>query len=192
MEEPAATRADGDAVRGYLEALERAEADAFAADRPEDLAPLGLSSPERAVRMDRAGAASGEDPVSLIEVGSNVAEGAPERFARIRSRPTVVQLGAKALAALFPPPAFFVDPRASDAVPADVRAIEFVPVAPPAEGAMPARTAFRLERTLDSWVLSAGGDPVPADAERVRRLLAQLCEARAPAVAFQDLSLIHI
>ncbi len=185
MEEPAGTRADGDAVRGYMEALERAEADAFAADRPEDLAPLGLAVPERAVRMERAGAAADEAPVTLVEVGAAVAEGAPERFARVRARPTVVQLGPKAVAALFPPPAFFVDPRGSDAVPADVRSIEFLPFAAP--GA-PERAAFRLDRTLEGWTLAAGGaDGIPADAERVRRLLAQLCEARAPAVAFQDM-----
>lgn len=183
IDAPVATRADAEAVRGYVEALSRAEADAFAADSPEDLAPFGLSSPERGVRLERAGAVAGDAPAGLVDVGSPVAEGAPERFARVMSRPTVVQVGAKALAAIFPPPAFFVDPRGCDAVQADVRAVEFVPFA--ADGS--AQTAaWRLERTLDSWTLVLpGAERIAADGERARRLLAQLCEARAPAVAFQ-------
>jgi hypothetical protein len=48
-----------------------------------------------------------------------------------------------------------------------------------------------VERSLDAWTLGVGGaadatGAVPADRERVRRLLAQLCEARAPAIAFQQ------
>lgn len=183
IEAPVATRADAEAVRGYVEALSRAEADAFAADSPEDLAPFGLVTPERGVRLDRAGAAAGDAPAGLIEIGVNVAEGAPERYGRVMRRPTVVQVGAKALAALFPPPAFFVDPRGCDAVQADVRAVEFVPF--DAAGAAPA-PAWRLERSLDAWsIVLPGGERGPADGERARRLLAQLCEARAPAVAFQ-------
>ena len=129
--------------------------------------------------------------MSLVEVGVEVAEGAPERFARIDARPTVVQLGNKALAALFPPPAYFVDPRGASAVPADVRRIEFRRAGSGAAGAGPASAApdFVLERSLDEWSIRAAGDaaPAPADRERARRLLAQLCEARAPAVAFQPM-----
>jgi hypothetical protein len=45
---------------------------------------------------------------------------------------------------------------------------------------------FRLERTLDGWnITTPGSDPRSASTERARKLLAQLCEARAPAVAFQ-------
>lgn len=121
----------------------------------------------------------------LVAVGNAVAEGAPERFAQVNDRPAVMQLGTKALAALFPPPTFFVDPRGSDVVPADVRRIQFVPYSPVAPASAP---AFTLERQLDGWTLSAGAMPTaPASAEAVRRLLAQLCEARAPAVAFQAL-----
>lgn len=180
LEEPVKARADAEAVRGYLEALARAEADAFAADRPADWSAFGLSQPERGVLLARAGAAAGDAPAGIVEVGIPVAEGAPERFARIGARPTVVQLGSKALAAMFPPPAFFVDPRGSDAVPADVRSVQWVPVA-----GTEAAGAFRLERSLDAWAVDVQGTPTPADGERVRRLLAQLCEARAPAVAFQ-------
>ncbi len=183
IESPVATRADAEAVRGYVEALSRAEADAFAADSPDDLAPFGLSAPERGVRLERAGSAAADLPAGLVEIGSTVAEGAPERYGRVLGRPTVVQVGAKALAAIFPPPAFFVDPRGCDAVQADVRAVEFVPF-DPAGAAQPA--AWRLERALDAWSLVLpGGERLPADGERARRLLAQLCEARAPAVAFQ-------
>ena len=180
LAEPVKARADAEAVRGYLEALARAEADAFAADRPQDLAAFGLSHPERGVRLDRAGAAEGDAPAGRVEVGLAVAEGAPERFARIGDRPTVVQVGSKALAAMFPPPAFFVDPRGSDAVPADVRSIRWVPAA----GA-DANAPFALERALDAWTAESAAGRAGADGERVRRLLAQLCEARAPAVAFQ-------
>ncbi|MFM7799101.1 MAG: DUF4340 domain-containing protein, partial [Planctomycetota bacterium] len=77
--EPVASRADADAVRGYLEALARAEADAFAADRPDDLAAFGLSQPERGVVLGRAGAAPGDAPAGQVDVGIPVAEGAPER-----------------------------------------------------------------------------------------------------------------
>lgn len=178
LTEPVKARADAEAVRGYLEALARAEADAFAADQPQDLAAFGLSQPERGVRLDRAGAAEGDAPAGRVEVGLAVAEGAPERFARIGGRPTVVQVGSKALAAMFPPPAFFVDPRGSDAVPADVRSIRWVPAAE-------ASPSFTLVRALDAWTVESDAGRVGADGERVRRLLAQLCEARAPAVAFQ-------
>lgn len=178
--EPVASRADADAVRGYLEALARAEADAFAADRPDDLAAFGLAQPERGVVLGRAGAAPGDAPAGLVDVGIPVAEGAPERFARVGGRPVVVQLGPKALAAMFPPPAFFVDPRGSDVVPADVRGIRWTPAEGPGSAG-----AFALERSLDAWTADAGGARVAVDGERVRRLLAQLCEARAPAVAFQ-------
>jgi hypothetical protein len=97
----------------------------------------------------------------------------------------VVQLGNKALAALFPPPAFFVDARGCAAVPADVRRVEFRRAPAPAA----AEPEFVLERSLDEWSLRAGTGvaAVPADRERARRLLAQLCEARAPAVAFQPM-----
>jgi hypothetical protein len=179
-EAPFATRIDAEAVRGYLDALLRAEADAFVADEPKDLAAFGLASPERSVRLLASG---GDSPqVGLVEVGVPAAEGAQERFGRIDGRPAVVQLGPRALAALFPPPAFFIDPRGCAAVPADVRRIEFTP---PDGGTSPTWT---LERSLDAWTLRVGGaaDAVPADRDRVRRLLAQLCEARAPAIAFQQ------
>jgi hypothetical protein len=179
-EAPFATRIDAEAVRGYLDALLRAEADAFVADEPKDLAAFGLASPERSVRLLASG---GDSPqVGLVEVGVPAAEGAQERFGRIDGRPAVVQLGPRALAALFPPPAFFIDPRGCAAVPADVRRIEF---SPPEDATSPAWT---LERSLDAWTLRVGGaaDAVPADRDRVRRLLAQLCEARAPAIAFQQ------
>lgn len=180
---PFQARADAEAVRGYLEALARAEADAFAADQPSDLAAFGLAKPELGVTLMRP-AATGQAPERAAEivVGAPVAEGASERFAQIDGRPAVVQLGVKAIAALFPPRAFFIDPRGCDAVPADVRRIAFVPFSPlnPRDEA-----SFVLERTLEGWTLRAGAmDPVPADAETARRLLAQLCEARAPAVSF--------
>lgn len=182
-EVPFATRIDAEAVRGYLDALLRADADAFVADEPKDLAAFGLESPERAVRLRGSGDAAPE--VGLVEVGVPVAEGAQERFGRIDGRPAVVQLGPRALAALFPPPAFFIDPRGCAAVPADVRRIEFVP--PEGSASVP----WTVDRSLDAWTLRVGGaadaaGAVPADRERVRRLLAQLCEARAPAIAFQQ------
>ena len=182
-EAPFSTRIDAEAVRGYLDALLRADADAFVADEPKDLAAFGLASPERAVRLRASGDAVPD--VGLIEVGVPVAEGAQERFGRIDGRPVVVQLGPRALAALFPPPAFFIDPRGCAAVPADVRRIEFVP--PEGSAALP----WAAERSLDAWTLRVGSAAdaavaVPADRERVRRLLAQLCEARAPAIAFQQ------
>jgi len=182
-EAPFSTRIDAEAVRGYLDALLRADADAFVADEPKDLAAFGLASPERAVRLRASGDAVPD--VGLIEVGVPVAEGAQERFGRIDGRPAVVQLGPRALAALFPPPAFFIDPRGCAAVPADVRRIEFVP--PEGSAALP----WAAERSLDAWTLRVGSAAdaavaVPADRERVRRLLAQLCEARAPAIAFQQ------
>ena len=197
IESPVSTRADADAVRGYLEALARAQADAFVTDSPNDWSTFGLSAPERSVRLYAANAAAVSTPavtVGAIDVGVTAAEGAQERFGRIAERATVVQLGTKALAALFPPPAFFVDPRGSDVVQADVRAVTFTAFDPTgvsdaaaaaAPGAAPA-PAFRLERTLDGWnIITPGSDPRPASTERARKLLAQLCEARAPAVAFQ-------
>ena len=183
---PFATRLDADAVRSYVEALARAEGDAFAADRPADLAAFGLVAPERGVTLRPAGAAGdAAAPIGTIDVGVPVAEGAPERFGRVDGRPAVMQLGAKALAAVFPPPAFFVDPRGSDAVPADVKRIAWTPFM----GGAKAGPAWVLERSLDAWSLRAGADgaPVPANPEAVRKLLAQLCEARAPAVAFQPM-----
>jgi hypothetical protein len=141
-EAPFATRIDAEAVRGYLDALLRAEADAFVADEPKDLAAFGPASPERSVRLLASG---GDSPqVGLVEVGVPAAEGAQERFGRIDGRPAVVQLGPRALAALFPPPAFFIDPRGCAAVPADVRRIEFTP---PNGGTSPTWT---LERSASA------------------------------------------
>jgi hypothetical protein len=175
---PVRTRADDEAVRAYVEAIARAEADAVAADQPGDLAPFGLGQPARSVRVERVGGA----PPALVEIGNPVVQGAPERFGRVDGRPVVLQVGAKALAALLPPPAFFVDPRGSDALPADVRVVAFAPA--PGTSVRP----FELERARDAWVLRAGGgDAVPASGEAVRRLLAQLTEARAGAVAFNAL-----
>jgi hypothetical protein len=183
MEQPVPTRADGDAVRRYLDALERAEADGFVEDSPADLAAFGLAQPERGVRLAGAGGdagGAGSAPVLAVDVGAEAAQGAPERFARIDGRPAVVLLGARALAAMFPPPASLIDPRGCDAVPADVRSVEFTAAAPE-PGA-----AFTVTRNRDSWDLRLpGAEPAPADAQRVRRLLTQLCEARAPAVALQ-------
>jgi len=196
IQSPVSTRADADAVRGYVEALARAQADAFVTDRPNDWSTFGLSAPERSVRLyvpNVASALSSANIIGAIDVGVTAAEGAQERFGRIAERETVVQLGTKALAALFPPPAFFVDPRGSDVVQADVRAVTFTAFDPTgvsdaaatAPGAAPA-PAFRLERTLDGWnITTPGADLRPASTERARKLLAQLCEARAPAVAFQ-------
>ena len=217
IESPVSTRADADAVRGYLEALARAQADAFVTDRPNDWSTFGLSVPERSVRLYAANAAAANvtahaapgdaaagssSPaaalpsaviIGAIDVGVTAAEGAQERFGRIAERETVVQLGTKALAALFPPPAFFVDPRGSDVVQADVRAVTFTAFDPTGLNDAAASTlgsplapTFRLERTLDGWNISTpDADPRPASTERARKLLAQLCEARAPAVAFQ-------
>ena len=192
IESPVSTRADADAVRGYLEALARAQADAFVTDSPNDWSTFGLSAPERSVRLFAA--LPPDVIIGAIDVGVTAAEGAQERFGRIAERATVVQLGTKALAALFPPPAFFVDPRGSDVVQADVRAVTFTAFDPTgvsdaaaaaAPGAAPV-PAVRLERTLDGWnSTTPGADPRPASIERARKLLAQLCEARAPAVAFQ-------
>lgn len=178
IREPFTTRADPDAVRGYIDAVLRAEADAIVADRSDLPEAFGLAPAERGVSFASADGAS----LGTVEVGAPVAAGAPERFGRVDGRPTVVQLGPKAIAALLPPPAFFVDPRGAAAVPADVRRIEFR--APgPEPGAAP---TFVLARTLDRWSASVdGAESVPADRDRVRRLLAQLCEARAPAIAFQ-------
>lgn len=193
VERPFATRADSESARGYVDALLRAEIDAFASDSIDDPGAFGLALPEKSVRLLTGPGAGGEGPrtVSLVEVGVEVAEGAPERFARIDGRPTVVQLGNKALAALFPPPAFFVDPRGCAAVPADVRRIEFRRAGSAAAGAMsaPIDPDFVLERSLDEWSIRVPADAAsePADRERTRRLLAQLCEARAPAVAFQPM-----
>jgi hypothetical protein len=183
MEQPVPTRADGDAVRRYLDALERAEADGFVEDSPADLAAFGLAQPERGVRLAGAGGdagGAGSAPVLAVDVGAEAAQGAPERFARIDGRPAVVLLGARALAAMFPPPASLIDPRGCDAVPADVRSVEFTAAAPEPG------PAFTVTRNRDSWDLRLpGAEPAPADAQRVRRLLTQLCEARAPAVALQ-------
>jgi hypothetical protein len=213
IESPVSTRADADAVRGYLEALARAQADAFVTDSPNDWSTFGLSAPERTVRLypanvaaatvatgdaavDVASRTPAKPPamtVGAIDVGVTAAEGAQERFGRIAERETVVQIGTKALAALFPPPAFFVDPRGSDVVQADVRAVTFTAFDPTGLNAAAASTlgsplvpTFRLERTLDGWnIITPDAEPRPASTERARKLLAQLCEARAPAVAFQ-------
>ena len=196
IQSPVSTRADADAVRGYVEALARAQADAFVTDRPNDWSTFGLSAPERSVRLylpNAASALSSANTVGAIDVGVTAAEGAQERFGRIAERETVVQLGTKALAALFPPPAFFVDPRGSDVVQADVRAVTFTAFDPTGLNDAAASTfgsplapTFRLERTLDGWnITTPDADPRPASTERARKLLAQLCEARAPAVAFQ-------
>ena len=196
IQSPVSTRADADAVRGYVEALARAQADAFVTDRPNDWSTFGLSAPERSVRLylpNAASALSSANTVGAIDVGVTAAEGAQERFGRIAERETVVQLGTKALAALFPPPAFFVDPRGSDVVQADVRAVTFTAFDPTGLNNAAASTlgsplapTFRLERTLDGWnITTPDVDPRPASTERARKLLAQLCEARAPAVAFQ-------
>lgn len=179
IEAPFRTRADGEAVRGYIEALARAQADAFAADQPADLAAFGLASPLRRVRVARRSSTGA--PEALVEVGQPVAQGAPEHFARVDGRPAVVQLGAKALAALFPPPAFFIDPRGTDVQPADVRRIAFTPV--PGSRWRP----FSLERVRDTWLLHVdGADPIPADPQAARRLLAQLAETRAPEVSLHE------
>ena len=196
IQSPVSTRADADAVRGYVEALARAQADAFVTDRPNDWSTFGLSAPERSVRLylpNAASALSSANTVGAIDVGVTAAEGAQERFGRIAERETVVQLGTKALAALFPPPAFFVDPRGSDVVQADVRAVTVTAFDPTGLNYAAASTlgsplapTFRLERTLDGWnITTPDVDPRPASTERARKLLAQLCEARAPAVAFQ-------
>ena len=196
IQSPVSTRADADAVRGYVEALARAQADAFVTDRPNDWSTFGLSAPERSVRLyvpNVASALSSANIIGAIDVGVTAAEGAQERFGRIAERETVVQLGTKALAALFPPPAFFVDPRGTDVMQADVRAVTFTAFDPTGLNNAAASTlgsplapTFRLERTLDGWnITTPDADPRPASTERARKLLAQLCEARAPAVAFQ-------
>jgi hypothetical protein len=179
-----------------VEALARAQADAFVTDRPNDWSTFGLSAPERSVRLyveNVASALSSANTIGAIDVGVTAAEGAQERFGRIADRETVVQLGTKALAALFPPPAFFVDPRGTDVMQADVRAVTFTAFDPTGLNDAAASTlgsplapTFRLERTLDGWnIITPDADPRPASTERARKLLAQLCEARAPAVAFQ-------
>jgi hypothetical protein len=46
IESPVATRADTESITGYLDALARAQVDAFAADMPDDLGTFGLQTPE--------------------------------------------------------------------------------------------------------------------------------------------------
>jgi hypothetical protein len=177
---PYETRADSDAVRGYIESAARAQADAFAADQPTDWAAFGLAPALASVHVARAGGGA----EGIIEIGTPVAQGAAERFARVDGRPAALQVGAKALLAILPPPAFFVDPRGTDVVPADVRRIVYTPA--------PGTTLreFSLDRVRDSWTLSEGKSAeqaVAANGESVRRLLTQLAETRAPEVSFSEI-----
>jgi hypothetical protein len=175
---PFNTRADSESVRSYVEAVSGAQADAFAADQPQDFAAFGLAPPAVSLTIVRSNSTS----PATVEVGSTVTQGAQERFGRIDGRPAVLQLGTRALAALFPAPAFFIDPRGTDVVPADVRRIEVQP----AVGTT--ATPFALQRTRDRWELqSAGAAAAPASSDAVRRLLTQLAQTRAPEVSLEQI-----
>ncbi len=175
---PFETRADSEAVRSYLEAVSGAQADAFAADQPQDFAAFGLAPPAVSLEIVR----SNSTTPATVDVGNTVTQGAQERFGRIDGRPAVLQLGTRALATLFPAPAFFIDPRGTDVVPADVRSIEFQPAA--GTTASP----FVLQRVRDTWELQSGGTAaIPASSEAVRRLLTQLAQTRAPEISLEQI-----
>ncbi len=181
---PIATRADRASIERWLEALARAHATGFVADRPVDLMPFGLRTPAATVEIHSA-AIGAAQPVSVVaqpaierlEIGSPVRSGSKEHFARLAAHPDAIfEIDGTVVAAAIPPSLIMIDPTASGVRAQDIRAIRLEPTA---------GERVRLERAAGSWLLSAGSGSTPASEASVTGLLHTLCDRRASEIMVQ-------
>jgi hypothetical protein len=173
MEQPVRTRVDPAARDELLQALGRAECGGFILDHPADLDRFGLAPPAGSLTVTGAvprevdGQVVREERTERLLIGARIG-GGQDRFGLVEGRPTVVRLGAAALAALFRAPARLADPTPSGVVAADVKSLVI-------------RTGdaeLRLERRLERWVAPDHGD-AEVQTTLALELLHQLTDLRA-------------
>lgn len=175
---PISTRADRAAVERWIEALARARALGVVTDSAPNLAAFGLDAPFGAVevrstrRVPDGDSVREETIVERVEIGAPVRPGAEERYARIASRPDVLELDAASTATFMPLPMALVEATATGVRPADVRELIVE---------QDGQVAWSAAREGPAWQMRRGpaGDAAPVDAQPVEALLTLLCEGRA-------------
>lgn len=171
IREPFETRADGELVEQFLQALGGARSGGFIADQPRDLHRFGLqpSAADIAVTNSRG------EVVQRLHIGMPVGAGTQDRYGMVEGRPVVFRVPAAVLQALFRQPQTLVDPTGSGQFAADVRSLRID--GPSGE--------ILLARELDRWRATEHGN-VEVPAQYVNDFLSQLTELRAGNVVVQE------
>jgi len=174
---PVDTRADGEAVKAWLEALGRLRSQGSAGPMVGDGAIHGLSDPAATVQVRTLDAATGQFRQESVRVGGD--NGSGGRFIQAQDRPVVEQLAAESLPMLVPPAMSLVDGRAVPVAPDRVRVVRVL--------GQTGHPLLELVRQSDeSWARTRTQGPEPVQDRAVRELLRALCEARAIAISADD------
>jgi hypothetical protein len=174
---PVDMRADGEAVKGWLEALGRLRSQGSAGPMVGDGAVHGLSEPVATLRVRTLDAATGQLREESVRVGGD--NGSGGRFIQAQGRPVVEQLAADSLPQLVPPAMSLVDGRAVPVAPDRVRGVRVLGQA--------GQPALELLRQPDgSWSRVGAQGPEPVHDRGARELLRALCETRAAAISNDD------
>ncbi|MGA1266392.1 MAG: DUF4340 domain-containing protein [Phycisphaerales bacterium] len=174
---PVDTRADGEAVKAWLEALGRLRSQGSSGPMVGDGAMHGLSDPVALVRVRTLDPATGLFREESVRVGGD--NGSGGRFVQVQDRPVVEQLAAESLPMLVPPAMSLVDGRAVPVAPERVHGIRVLD-----QTGLP---MLELARQSDaSWARLGTQGPEPVHDRAVRELLRALCETRATAISADE------
>lgn len=180
---PVKTRADAGRLEELTTAILRSRSDGFLVDAPETLAPFGLATPDATLAIDFA--TEGGTVTRALLIGAPLGVGSADRYAMIEGIPSVVRLSTGTQSLLFPAFESLIDPVATGVRAADVKRIEI---------RLKSGETVELTRSLDQWTVAVSGGAsggassaaIPANVTAVQGLLAALCEARAPEMAFGE------
>jgi len=173
MQSPFDARADASAVAAFLQGIARVRYQGVVQASAGDGVLHGLAQPFARITVRTLDVGKGEPVEECVRLGNEATGGG--RFARINERDPVLALDAKAVAALLPQPANFVDARACSLQPEEVVMLRVLDT----EGA----TRFELQRTPRGWNRrNPDGTDTPIDDRNARELVRSLCEVRAAAI----------
>lgn len=173
MLRPWASRADGAAVVGFLQALADLRVQGMVHPDVGDGSLHGLADPVVSLAVRTLDPASGKAREETLRLGAEAGQGA--RFARIGERPPVVQLDPKTVSAVLVPAVAFLDPRACGL---EAGGVDMVRVMD-AEGV----ERLHLQRGDEGWSARARGIVSPVEDRGVRELLRSMCETRATGIS---------
>lgn len=177
LRKPFESRADAAAIGAFLQAAARLRHAGVVQENAGDGAVHGLAQPAAEIAIRTLDVATGARSDEVVQVGSE--NGSGGRFVRQADRPPVLSIDAKGVAALLPPVAGFVDPRACGLRPDEVAQVRVLDV----DG----HARVHLRRDAGGWTrLDAGGAAQAIDDRNARELVRSLCEARANTVAGDD------
>lgn len=174
LRQPFASRADAAAVNAFLQAAAKLRHAGVVQEVGGDGAVHGLAQPAAEISVRTLNVATGQRDDEIVQVGAE--NGSGGRFVRQSGRPPVLSIDAKGVAALLPPVAGFVDPRACGLRPDEVVQLRVLD--------LDGHARVHLRRQASGWVrVDGSGASQSIDDRNARELVRSLCEARANTVA---------